>query len=207
MTTTEPVIVGNTLLAPGSHVWKQMDSPANLHIVQISNETTHRVEAVILAIPAYREVITSNNDIHYWETPVGYARAVRSWFRPGESYGQEFPYSTKAVLRLGRLGVRNETKSPLGLPHRIGETRKTQAHAEPVALQGPVGSWAVITGGLPASATNHQAAKQTHLHGGIWERLKNLPLTATLAPLIGLIGAAFLLVFFLTGKRKHLALR
>jgi hypothetical protein len=209
MKTTEPVVVSNTLLPPGSHVWRLMDSQSNLHIVQISNEATHRVEAVILAIPAYRESVTDTDQVQFWETPVGYARAVRGWFRPGESFGQEFPYSKKVVLSLGRLNEQiASAEKPMELSsHQIAKSidksGPTPPRAERVSTRLPEGSWAVISNGLPASVSTNPTVKGAHVRGTIWDKLRNLPLTATVAPLIGLIGAVFLLAFFLTTKRRH----
>jgi hypothetical protein len=201
MKTTEPVIVSNTLLAPGNHLWRLLDSQSNRHIVQISDQTTQRVEAVILAIPRYRELISAENEVDFWETPVGYAKAVRTWFLPGDNSGQEFPYSKKVVFSLGQL-----LTPPMADPNQVEPAApppprsfpvKPQEAEDKVSTQWPEGSWAVITDGPPASPK-----PATH-RDGIWDTLKHLPLTATIAPLIGLIGAALLLVFFLSGRRKN----
>jgi hypothetical protein len=149
-------------------------------------------------------LISAENEVDFWETPVGYAKAVRTWFLPGDNSGQEFPYSKKVVLSLGRL-----LTPPMADPNQVEPAApppprsfpvKPQEAEDKVSTQWPEGSWAVITDGPPAPPASPKPA--TH-RDGIWDRLKHLPLTATIAPLIGLIGAALLLVFFLSGRRKN----
>src|SRR5580704_902218 len=88
LTFQEPTQVMNTYLEPGTYMFKLANS--DRHIVQIFNADRSRLINTILAIPDYRTTVTSGTKITYWETPPGTARAVRSWFYPGDFYGQEF---------------------------------------------------------------------------------------------------------------------
>lgn len=208
MNTTEPLIVSKTVLPPGGHIWKLVDSQSNRDIVQITDEATNRVEAVIFAVPNYREVITSDNEIGYWETPVGYAKSVRSWFLPGESFGQEFPYSKKVVLSTGRLiprliPAKVQMEPVSSSPQRVARSLPTSAQAERQSAEWPEGSWAIVTDSPASFSPMQPIPKKPKPHDGIWDTLKRLPLTATIGPLIGLIGVGFVLAFFLSSKRKN----
>ena len=86
------------VLAPGKYVVKLLDSLSDRHIVQIFNEDETEVLTTILAIPNYRLETTSHTVFTFWEMPPGQPPALRAWFYPGDSFGQEFAYpKTKAV--------------------------------------------------------------------------------------------------------------
>jgi hypothetical protein len=211
MNTPESIMAGNTLLPPGSYLWQLLDSSSSRNIVQIRDQKTGHVKTTILAIPAFRMVPADRNELTFWETPIGSPRAVRNWFYPGENYGQEFPYPKHLpVIAIVQPHV---FRSPL--PARQLESHTAPASHEtpkvaPTTTAAPVistpsenqESWAVISN--PSRKTD-QAASTKHHPAGLWDRVKNLPLTATLAPLVGLFGLAAMGLYFLTRKnRKHL---
>src|SRR5579864_7831586 len=92
LTVDQPIQVTDTLLDPGTYVFKLADSSADRHIVQIFNASQTRVIDTILAIPNYRLQPTDKSRFAFWETPPGTARAMRAWFYPGDNFGQEFRY-------------------------------------------------------------------------------------------------------------------
>jgi outer membrane biosynthesis protein TonB len=92
LTINEPVQVRDRLLEPGTYVFKLLNSPSDRHIVQIFNEDQSHIIDTVLAIPNYRLEPTGNSRFGFWETPPGYAKALRAWFYPGDNFGQEFPY-------------------------------------------------------------------------------------------------------------------
>ena len=210
MTAREPVIAGNTVLAAGTYVWKLLDSPSNLHIVEISNQKTGHVETTILALPKYRAVASQTNEVHFWETPSGVPPAVHTWFYPGDNFGQEFAYPKELIasfhpvaahqaLLVDRsvaavLPPQSEPAKPLQLARVHAPVAKLATAALPAEAQ--QGSWAVVGGGAAAPTP----AKHSHT---IWDSVKNLPFTATLAPLIGLIGLVSLALFLMSYLKRH----
>jgi hypothetical protein len=88
----ETVQVPGAVLEPGTYVLKLLSSESNRHIVQITNEREDKVITTILAIPNYRLTPEGNTVFGWWETPSGNPRALRAWFFPGDSFGQEFAY-------------------------------------------------------------------------------------------------------------------
>lgn len=98
LTVNEPLIVPGTLLQPGKYVMKLADSQSDRHIVQIFNEDQDQLIATIFAIPNQRTTPNDTTSLMYWETPAG--PALRSWFFPGDTEGQEFAYPKATADRI-----------------------------------------------------------------------------------------------------------
>ena len=84
--------VTSTYLEPGSYVFKLVNSSSDRHIVQIFNADESHLITTILAVPDYRVQVSGHSAFRMWETPAGYVSALRSWYYPGDNFGQEFPY-------------------------------------------------------------------------------------------------------------------
>jgi len=95
LTLDQPTQVSDTYLEPGTYMFKLANS--DRHIVQIFNKDRSHLINTIFAIPSYRLFPTGNTQISFWETPPGVARAVRTWYYPGDYDGQEFPYPTELM--------------------------------------------------------------------------------------------------------------
>src|SRR5580658_4317609 len=94
LTLDEPTQVSDTYLEPGTYMFKLANSSSDRYIVQIFTKDRSHLINTILAIPSYRVFPTSDTQISYWETPPGMAKAVRTWYYPGDSHGEEFRYPT-----------------------------------------------------------------------------------------------------------------
>jgi hypothetical protein len=92
LTIDQPMQVTDTYLEPGQYVFKLLDSQSDRHIVQIYNADQTHLITTILAIPDYRVQVTGQSRFTMWETPAGYVGALKSWYYPGDSFGQEFRY-------------------------------------------------------------------------------------------------------------------
>ncbi len=91
----EPILVAGVpvvTLEPGSYLIKLMNHDHNRNIVQIFNERGDKLYTTVLAIPNYRLFPKENTTFTYWETPTGNPPALKSWFAPGDNWGQEFVY-------------------------------------------------------------------------------------------------------------------
>lgn len=90
--------VGTPVLPAGTYVFKLLDSSSGRHIVQIFNEAGSHMYATVLAIPNSRLKATDKTVITFAERPAGDPQAIKAWFYPGDTSGQEFVYSkTKAI--------------------------------------------------------------------------------------------------------------
>ena len=94
------VEVPGTVLQPGRYIMKLVDSPADRHIVQFSNERENHVFATVLAIPAWRQNPSDHSIFTFYEAPVGQPQAMRTWFYPGDNSGQEFVYPKERLAVL-----------------------------------------------------------------------------------------------------------
>jgi hypothetical protein len=84
--------IPGAVLHPGKYVFKLADSPSNRHIVQVFNEDESNIIATVLAIPNYRLKPKGDSEFGFWEAPANTPQPLRSWFYPGDNFGQEFAY-------------------------------------------------------------------------------------------------------------------
>jgi hypothetical protein len=70
-----------------------MNQSHTRNIVQIYNEREDHLFTTVLAIANYRlRPQDSATAFKFWETPQGNPPALRAWFFPGDTMGQEFVY-------------------------------------------------------------------------------------------------------------------
>lgn len=100
MTVNDTLEIPGATLQPGKYVFKLADSLSNRHIVQVFNEDESQVLATILAIPNERLEPANGTVLELWETPKGAPHALRAWFYPGDTIGQEFRYPKEEAAKL-----------------------------------------------------------------------------------------------------------
>lgn len=83
---------GGTILAPGSYVLKLLNSQSNRHIVQVYDQDQQHMYAMVMANPARRLEPAEKTILTFYETPRDRPAFIRTWFYPGDTVGQEFPY-------------------------------------------------------------------------------------------------------------------
>jgi len=109
ITVNETILIPGKQLPPGKYVMKLANITANRHVVQIFNEKQDHLEATIMAFN--NQMIApdpkGNTVLTYWETPAGSPPALRAWFFPGDTWGQEFAYPKAMAEKLSAL---NHTK-------------------------------------------------------------------------------------------------
>jgi hypothetical protein len=102
LTVNEPIQIPGQTLQPGKYTMKLMDSQSNRHIVQVFNEDGTQLITTILAIPNYRLQPTGKSEFGFWEMPVDQPKALRSWFYPGDNFGQEFAYPKQTATQIAQ---------------------------------------------------------------------------------------------------------
>ena len=176
--------VGAQILPAGTYVFKLLDSQSDRHIVQVFNEREDHVYATILAIPNYRLRPTDKTVITFTERPAGAPEAIRAWFYPGDNSGQEFVYPKERAIELARLANMPVLAMPTELAPTIIEPiykadepaviALRQAPIEAVKPTGEVVEIAEVVEAPPVQTAELRPVK--------------LPNTASLLPLMGLIG-------------------
>jgi hypothetical protein len=185
LTVSQPVQVRDTLLEPGQYVLKLLDSQSDRHVVQIFNGDQTHIISTVLAVPAYRVEPRGHTAFTFWETPPGYAKALRTWYYPGDNFGQEFPYPKQlAMLTAASTSTAAETtqteqaqtQEAAPPPQQEQEQAQTQEQTEVAQATPP-----------PAPAEQPQEATPAPA-----QQPETLPKTASFYPAVGLAG--FLLI-------------
>jgi len=84
--------VPGIVLAPGTYVIKLLNSSSNRHIAEIMNERMDHLYALTFTAAAERVNPADKTILTFYEGKNGRPPAVRRWFWPGDTIGQEFLY-------------------------------------------------------------------------------------------------------------------
>ena len=118
-------------LPAGTYVFRLQDSSSQRHIVQVTNPRGDKVYSTILAIPDYRVNASSKTTMYFSERKAGAAVPLKSWFYPGDNFGQRFVYPKAQAVQVAAA-----TNQPV--PSHTLEVVNTAPPAEvPVAVQTP----------------------------------------------------------------------
>src|SRR6266446_7760390 len=93
VTFNESVEIPGQVLPAGTYLFKLADSPSNRHIVQIWNADQNEILATIMTVPKTRFEAPDDSMFEFDERPSGSAPALKVWFYPGDTTGEEFVYS------------------------------------------------------------------------------------------------------------------
>jgi hypothetical protein len=210
ITIDKTIQLPNATLQAGTYVFKLLNSPSDRDIVQVFNQDETKLITTVLALPNYRLEIKGKTTFTFWETPAGQTPAVRAWFYPGDSYGQEFVYPkntaadmaayNKAAVPTSNAQSSDDMKSmPVTATNENGQSSDLDkntytAKAEPTpapaaepapAPEPPPTAPAPEPAPAPPPAPEPQAAPAP----------QELPGTASPVPLVGLIGLLSLSAF------------
>ena len=216
LTVHERIQVPGATLTPGKYVVKLVDSQANRHIVQFTNETEDRVISTVLAIPNQRLEPTGESEFSFYEGTGGGAPALRAWFYPGDTFGQQFAYPKRKAMELA--SATGETVPALaGRDPNAAVTTVSPDEAETEAAAPPAGRDSAQARTQPAVPESEQERRpdptimaqaqqpepqqprsrpeeaaapspQPGQQPGAEAEPSELPATASPAPLLGLIG-------------------
>jgi hypothetical protein len=114
-------LAGWAVLPAGTYVFKLVNSTVNRHIVQISNQDESVVYATILAIPNTRLTPSDDTVITFRERPAGQPPALRAWFYPGDTWGDEFVYPKARAMQLAESNNTPVLYSALDTPTEVTE--------------------------------------------------------------------------------------
>jgi hypothetical protein len=183
--------VGAQVLPAGTYYFRLLDSASDRHIVQVFNEREDHVFATILAIPNWRLKPTSRTVMTFRERAAGEPQAIRSWFYPGDNFGQEFVYPKMRALELAKLADQPVLAMPTEMAEKLIQPIKSaddpivallkQAPVEAVKPTGEVVPIAYVVDPPPARTEPVNTATTS-------DSTKSLPHTASPMPLLGLIG-------------------
>src|SRR3989449_3669047 len=104
VTFDQPVEIPGMVLAAGTYVFRRASS-TDPNVIQIYGKDEKHVYATLLAIPDYRMNPVDKTVITFEERANGSPPAIKSWFYPGDTSGEEFVYrsSDKTINEIGAL--------------------------------------------------------------------------------------------------------
>jgi LPXTG-motif cell wall-anchored protein len=200
LTVNDTIQVTDTVLQPGQYVLKLLDSPSERHVVQIFNSDQTHIINTVIAINTERMQPTSHSAFTFWETPPGNVRALRTWYYPGDNYGQMFLYPkhlqqvamlmTPAVPVPAAEAVANPEPTPVE-PTPAEPAPAAEPAAEAPAQPAPEEQ--------PAEVAQNTAPAETPAPS----TPAQLPKTGSLYPMIGICGALMLGFAGLLRLKRH----
>lgn len=175
LTFSQPVEIPGQILPAGTYMFKIADSPSDRHIVQIYNADGSQIIATVLAINDWRIKPTGDTVVKFAERSGDNPEAVKAWFYPGDNFGQEFVYPRKRALELAAA-----SKEPI--PAIDVDTMPADLTAAPIVAITPEQKEVPVAEAI--EITQPVAQDPTPLVA------QTLPKTASMVPLIALLGLA-----------------
>jgi hypothetical protein len=219
ITFSQAVEIPGHVLPAGTYVFKLADSTSNRHIVQVFTADESQILATLMTIPDYRLTTTDQTVIKFGEVPPDSPEAIRAWFYPGNSIGQEFVYPKSRAIQLATIAkavvpaLAVDVDDPAALKTAPIVAITPEAKEVPVAAaiqMTPDDTLANVATSPTSSSTvvGTSGIKQTSSAAG--RNARHLPKTASALPLIvvfglGCIGVAF--GFMACGKRTTASVR
>jgi hypothetical protein len=139
VTIDRPIQVPGATLQPGKYMFILMNSSSNRHIVEIKSEDGKKLYATTFTTAAQRITPTAKVALTFYEMPAGTPDAVRQWFWPGDTEGEEFLYTHQqaAEIKAARHqteAVAETNEQPPAVSTQSSETTDQQS-AQQVAEQ------------------------------------------------------------------------
>ncbi|MGC0771755.1 MAG: hypothetical protein WB543_02390 [Candidatus Acidiferrum sp.] len=179
LTFSQPIEVPGKVLPAGTYTFKLLDSISYRHIVQIWDEDGMRLITTILAIPNYRLEPTGETVIKFHERPGDTPDALRAWFYPGDNFGQEFVYPKTRAIQLAQAS--NEI-----VPAETVEPTESTLNTVPLVAITPDKKEEPVTEAIEVLPLHHPE----YVASAPATAAKELPMTASSIPLLGLLGIA-----------------
>ena len=102
LTFSGPVSVPGATLPAGTYTFKLADLSGNRHVVQIFDKDEKKIYTTLMAIPNQRMEPSDKPVVMFAETPAGIPAAVKVWYYPGETIGNEFVYPKKQAIAIAK---------------------------------------------------------------------------------------------------------
>lgn len=183
LTFSQPVEVPGKVLPAGTYTFELNESMANRHIIQIMDAAGTKVVALVLAVPNRRITATEDTVVRFAEVAAGQPQAMRAWFYPGQTVGQEMVYPKKRAQELAATA--NVIVPAVDDSFYNTATVETMKTAEVVSVN-PDATAAPVTATQPAPVDRAPVA--TAQAPVTPTPREELPRTASTLPLIALFG-------------------
>ncbi len=189
LTISTPVELPGSTLPAGTYTFRLSDSNSDRHMVQVLDKDAAKLHATILAIPAKRMHVSDDTVVTFHEQPAEATPAVRFWYYPGETVGQEFAYPKAQATRIAAVTgepVLAIDSDPSMTASVMRIDRSASAATAAADAQASAQAGAPPPADAQAPAQPQTARPEMPPAGTSGER--RLPQTASNLPLVGLIG-------------------
>ncbi len=110
---------GNKVLPAGTYAFKLLDDAGDRNVVQIFNKDLTMLYATVLTISDYRSQPHDKTIVKFSETAQGGPEAIKEWFYPGDTYGQEFVYPKSRATEIAKESHQSVPSMPSELSGNI----------------------------------------------------------------------------------------
>jgi hypothetical protein len=100
LTFSQPIEVPGKVLPAGTYTFELHESQMNRHIVQVYDADGKKLITTFLAVPNRRLEATTDTVVRFAEVAPGQPQAMRAWFYPGQTVGQEMVYGKTRAQEL-----------------------------------------------------------------------------------------------------------
>ena len=214
-TFSQAVELPGTTLQAGTYFFQLMDSASNRHIVKVMSQDRKELHATLLAIPYYSNERPSDQpQVRFMETPAqagngAGTNAIKIWFYPGNTTGHEFIYPRSQAMRIAartgqpvlttkaeeEISEASVVESDLTRVDRGGADTAVDTTNRATTTTTETQTASAQTQPAPAppmtdrtAATTPQPATDPDLNGDRDNARTDLPNTAGMLPLLGVIG-------------------
>ena len=95
-------------------MFKLADIPGNRHVVQVFDKDEKKIYTTMLAVPNQRMEPSDKPIVLFSERASGSPQAVKVWYYPGETIGNEFVYPKSQAMKIAKethtVGARDERR-------------------------------------------------------------------------------------------------
>jgi hypothetical protein len=103
LTFSAPVALPAVVLPAGSYIFKHPDGANDRHIVQVFSSDAKQLLGTFLTVPEERSKPSADIVVTFKESPAGMPEAVKSWYYPSETVGDEFVYPREEAIKIARV--------------------------------------------------------------------------------------------------------
>ena len=100
VTLDQPTEVPGIVLEPGKYVIKLLNSSSNRHIAEIMNERMDHLYALTFTVAAEKTEQSGKTVLTFYEGSQDHPQAMRKWFWPGDTIGQQFVYPKEQAAEI-----------------------------------------------------------------------------------------------------------
>ena len=205
-----PVQVPGVTLPAGTYTFKLADLSGNRHVVQIFDKDEKKIYTTILAIPDQRLEPTDKPLVLFAERSAGLPQAVKAWFYPGNTIGDEFVYPRTQAIAIAKAThesvLASNEESAQGM--RTANVERVNENTEMQTTTTPPQTTTAPRAAVGPEATPAPSGSRENRAVGTSGRtaVRRLPTTASDFPLLALLsGLSIAAGFGVRRARRRLA--